>query len=102
MTDYDIYPTDINVIEFYLKNFTANIFPKYLNNKCKVADLGANDGVWGNTLRKYYPNIQLYGCDIRELNKPILFDVWEFGEKGNIYNLDERFSNFDILKKENL
>jgi len=61
-----------------------------------VLDPGAGDGTWGKAFRELYgPYADIYGLDIRDIEKPERYDYWERGD----YLKDEFFGGqkFDLI-----
>jgi len=89
-SDNEFFPTPYELCLSALKTLPGDFEPEL------VLDPGAGEGIWGDAFRTLYsPYPDLYGLDIRSLDKPTEYDYWAVGD----YLSDEFFDNqtYDLI-----
>lgn len=62
-----------------------------------ILDVGANDGRWGQAVRKHFPNAHITGVEWMDMPKPEGFDCWYGGTDFIQGNVHEPFYGNHIL-----
>lgn len=91
----DEFTTPVGLIEAC---FQKAILPYYADIRPPeyILDVGANDGRWGKTARKYFPNAHITGIEIMNMPKPEGFDRWFVEDWINV-NWFGDMAHFDLI-----